>query len=89
MKKYNIRLNFFWDDGDDMKEFVLIVPIDVMLSEVNQAIVDAHHFLCFEDEEDLYGSLGRTPETLIEFVCQKHRGWFWKEMEFEIDLNLA
>ena len=86
MKKYTVRLNFFWDDEDDMMEFTIIVPDNVNPMEIEDALDKEHHFLCFDDEEDRYGIEGSNPETLIGYVCEKY-GWTWAEHKFDIDMN--
>ena len=86
MRKLLTRLNFFWDDCDDIKQCIVIVPDNVTDDEVAKALLDGHEFLCHEDEEDIYGTSGRTPGTLLDYVCEKH-GWSWDELEFDIDFN--
>lgn len=86
MKKFNLRINFFWDDGDDMKEFVLTVPDNVNIEEIEGVLFKTHNYLCMEDETDIYGTMGRSPETLLEYMCQ-NQGWSWEEFGFDIDLN--
>lgn len=86
MKKFNLRINFFWDDGDDMKEFALTVPDNVNTEEIKEALIKEHKYLDLEDETDLYGTSGRDPETLLDYVCEKYE-WNWEEFSFDIDLN--
>ena len=38
-------------------------------------------------EDDVYGTAGRTPETLLEYVCEK-MGWRWQKLEYDIELEL-
>lgn len=86
MKKLNLRINFFWDDGDDICEFVLTVPDNVTELEVSEILSKEHHHLCFEDDEDLYGIQGREPETLLDYTCEKY-GWSWTDFKFDIDVG--
>ncbi len=39
-----------------------------------------------EDSEDLYGTMGRTPTTLLNYLCNRN-GWRWQELPFDIDMN--
>lgn len=86
MKKLNLRINFFWDDCDDIWEFVLTVPENVTELEVSEILIKEHNYLNMEDDEDLYGIQGRNPVTLLDYICEKY-GWNWADFEFDIDLN--
>lgn len=86
MKKYNLRIYFFWDDCDDVYEFSIDVPQNVTVSEIEEALIESHVYLDTEDETDLYGTTGRNPVTLLDYVCNKH-GWHWEDFSFDIDLN--
>ena len=67
MRTLNLRINFFWDDGDDMETFELTVPSNVSNAEILDVLKKEHEYLCEEDEEDVYGKTGRTPETLLNY----------------------
>ena len=86
MKTLNLRINFFWDDGDDIWEFKLTVPSNVSEIEVTDILKKEHEYLDMEDEEDIYGINGRDPITLLDYICEKY-GWSWSDFEFNIDLN--
>ena len=86
MKKYNLRINFFWDDGDDMQEFSIFVSNKTTIEEIKQALFDYHRYLDTEDETETYGRNGRNPETLLRYVCEEN-GWQWEWFQFDIDLN--
>lgn len=86
MKKYNLRIDFFWDDGDDMWEFKIEVPENVTVEEIENILFETHTYLDMEDEIDLYGTNGRTPVTLLDYICKKY-GWKWEDFEFDIDLD--
>lgn len=83
-KMYNVRINFFWDEGDDMQEFKVFVPGNTSVCELQDKIINAHNYLSHNNE--LYGTSGRNPETLLEFVCEQN-GWKCEVMAFDIDLN--
>lgn len=38
MRTLNLRINFFWDDGDDMETFELTVPSNVSNAEILDAL---------------------------------------------------
>ena len=86
MKKFNLRINFFWDDGDDMWEFRLTVPDNISIEQIKETLIKTHDYLDMEDEMDLYGTTGRHPETLLDYMCKK-QGWNWEKFDFDIDLN--
>ena len=88
MKSLSVRLDFMWDDGDDVKEYVIHVPDKVSASDVNKALMQGHKYLCKEDEEDIYGTNGRNPETLMDFVCSKYL-WRYREKTTNYDINLT
>ena len=81
-----MRINFFWDDGDDIQEFALTVPDNVNVEEIEEVLFKTHNYLDREDETDLYGTTGRNPETLLDYVCENHE-WSWEEFSFDVDLN--
>lgn len=88
MRKVLIRLNFIWDYEDDIQTFILFVPDNISNEEVEKEILHVHEYLCFENEEDIYGVCGRTPGTLINYMCEKHDDWDYMDMEYDIDFNL-
>ena len=55
MRTLNLRINFFWDDGDDMETFELTVPSNVSNAEILDALKKEHEYLCEDDEEDVFG----------------------------------
>ena len=87
MRTLNVRVNFFWDDGDDMEAFMLIVPDNIDDNDVFNILQKEHKYLSEEDEDDLYGIRGRNPHTLIEYICQKY-GWKSNDFSFDIDVNM-
>lgn len=87
MRTLNLRINFFWDDGDDMEAFELTVPSNVSNAEILDTLKKEHEYLCEEDEEDVYGKTGRTPETLLNYICNKYYGWSWRDFQYDIDVN--
>jgi hypothetical protein len=86
MKTYTIRLNFFWDDGNDMREFKITVPGNITEGKITEILLKEHKYLSVDDKEDFYGIQGRDPETLVDYVCEKYN-WQWQEFEYDIDLN--
>lgn len=88
MRILKLRINFFWDDGDDMKEFNLTVPNNVSNDEIADILEKENKYLCTEDDADIYGIYGRTPETLLNYICDKFYGWSWDDIEFDVDINL-
>lgn len=87
MNTYTMRLNFFWDDGDDIWEFKITVPENVTPLMVSEKLTETHNFLDMEDNEDIYGTQGRSPVTLLDYICDNNDGWSWSDFDFDIDLN--
>ena len=88
MREAKIRLDYFWDDGDDIWENILIVPNNITNNQIEEIIIKEHKFLCFDDEDDIYGTQGRNAVTLLDYICKKYH-WEWKDFEFDIDLNMS
>lgn len=70
-----------------MREFKLTVPNNVSNIEVADVLREEHEYLCTSDDEDIYGTIGRTPETLLNYICNKYNGWSWREFQYDIDMN--
>lgn len=87
MKTLSVRINFLWDDNNDIKEFKLTVPSNVSTSEVIDVLEKEHKYLDTEDTEEIYGFQGRTPGTLLDYVCEKY-GWSWDDYMFDIDIDM-
>lgn len=86
-RKVVIRVRMTWDEGDDISHVILIVPEDVTDEMVREKIAEAHDYLCFEDEEDIYGSCGRDASTLADFICDK-MNWEWGAFSPDVDITL-
>lgn len=91
MVSHNLALTFIWDDGNDTMLVCVMTPESVTKEEVIDKLREDHNYLCDEadkeqdgeeTEDAVYGTVGRTPETLIDYSCKKH-GWEWKKAEFE------
>ena len=87
MKEIIIRINFLWDDEDDIWKFKLSVPESATIEEVTETIIREHNFLSGDDDTDVYGNLGRNPTTLLDYVCRKYN-WEWFDMVYDIDIKL-
>lgn len=81
------ELNFQWDDGPDSRTIILTVPKNMTDEDIITVIKDSHRILC-EDESgaDIYGTEGRSPETLMNYVHDTH-GWSWRDVDFALDLD--
>lgn len=86
MVSHNLALRFIWDDENETMLVYITTPESVTKEKVIEKLREDHEYLYSEDGEgtegDLYGTLGCTPETLIDYSCKKH-GWEWKKAEFE------
>lgn len=83
----NIKLNFLWDDGvPEVGQCLLNIPESISALEVAETLQKEHKFLCEEDDEDRYGFCGRTPDTLLDYVCEKNN-WDYSRFSFDIDLD--
>lgn len=81
-----IRLEFTWDDGSDIKEFLIYAPVSVSDDDVAKSLENAHEYLCQEDETDYYGTNGRNPESLVAWVCDQNP-WLYSDKK-DVDLRL-
>lgn len=81
------ELNFQWDDGPESRTIILTVPKDKTDEDIIATIKDCHRVLCEdEDDMDIYGTEGRSPETLMNYV-RDARGWSWRDIDFALDLD--
>ena len=86
MKKINVRLDFIWDDIDDVEEFILTVPNKTTIEDIKNVLEYIHNYLDTEDRTETYDNNGRNPETLIIYACEEH-GWMWEKFKFDVNLN--
>ena len=93
MKKYNMRINFIRDlcDGEnDVWDCIIIVPDDVTIEKIKEELVKAHQYLDNEEanneDDEWYSQDGRVPETLVQYVCEKHN-WAYEEIKYDIDVE--
>lgn len=83
--KHTVRINFTWDDGDDMQKFIITTRKGITDEDIKRELIDTHKLL--DEEEDYYGINGRNPESLVSSVCETN-GWSWCGMEYDVDINL-
>lgn len=86
MKTYTLKLNFLWDEEIDTEVFKLTVPDNITEKDIYITLQTEHNYLDKKDEEDLYGYLGRNPETLLDYICEKF-DWDWEPFEFDMDIE--
>lgn len=84
---YSVKLNFFWDDDCDQKEFNITVPDEISLDDVQTILSAAHAFLDYEDADDYYGVNGRNPESLVDYVCNEN-GWEYEINEPDLEMDM-
>lgn len=87
MQIYTIRIQFCYDDRDDSWECVLYIPNHTRPDMAATIIRRVHDYLCNEDTENVYKIQGKSPATLLDYVCEKY-GWHWKPFDFDIDLSM-
>ena len=88
MRKSVFELSFQWDDGPESKVIVLTVPENVTDNDIIGVLKATHQELCEDkDGEDVYGTCGRCPETLMTYVCKNKKDWSWDEPDFALDLD--
>lgn len=74
-KKVFVQVSMMWDEGPDTVIMIFTVPEPVTEDMITEELENMHNALCEdEDEEDVYGSAGRTPDVLAGEVCAKN-GW--------------
>jgi len=89
---YTIELTFgFHDNYEDSVLANITVPSNLSKDDVMRILQETHASLDrdYSDafEESIYGTQGREPEVLLEYVCQKY-GWNWELEEPDIELCL-
>lgn len=91
MKTFKTKISFDFDDGQEVNEVEITVPYNLTMNDVINEIHNDHDYLCFDDETDYYGINGRTPESLLNHLCDEvheGEGWSWSGLEMDIDLEL-
>ena len=84
MKKITLKLR---NGSNDTRKFVITATDDMDNAKVAVILKKEHEYLNGKDPEGIYEIQGKTPETLLDYVCQKY-GWTWEPFEFDIDLEL-
>lgn len=86
-----LEINFIWDEGPESTTVIIVSKTDMTVTDAIGIIKAAHDTLCRQqsnDEESLYGTLGRDAETLMNFICNEyHPDWSWYPVTDAIDLN--
>lgn len=84
MKEITMKLR---NGSNDTQKFVVMAADDMDNAKVAVILKKEHEYLNGKDSEGIYEIQGKTPETLLDYVCEKY-GWTWKPFEFDIDLEL-
>lgn len=87
-RRHKCKLTFTWDDGNETKIINVYTPREVSTEEVRKTLEETHEFLCHEDKDDNYGHGGRTPETLVDYMCEK-KGWAYQPDMGRNDIELT
>lgn len=89
LKELNICIKANWENEaePDVWHFILTVPKEVDECAVSEILKKEHDFLVNEDTEEIYEINGRSPVTLLDYVCDKYN-WSWRDLEFDIEINL-
>lgn len=86
MSTYIMKLTYLWDGCNDICEIKITVPSNITPLMISEKLQQAHDFLDQEDEEDIYGTQGRCPETLLDYICERNEGWNWSHLQYDGDL---
>lgn len=86
MKTLNVKLNFLWDDYNEILRCELHVPVTTNLQDIMYILEKEHEYLTTKDPTDRYGTCGRNPATLLDYVSEKY-GWLWTKLCFDIDMD--
>jgi len=86
-----LKLKFLWDDGEDILNCIMIVPYGTDEQTIMELLQTTHEYLCTKDQTDYYGTNGRTPEALLDYVCEHCVAtgkWRWAALKPDIELEL-
>lgn len=87
MQEYLLKLTFCRDGRDEELDVVLYIPNHTRPDMAAEMIRRAHDYLCTKDTEDVYKIQGKSPITLLDYVCEYY-GWTWKLFSFDIEVDL-
>ncbi len=89
MKKLNVCLSFYDEEGVQIQPCRITVPKNITKEDVEKALVETKQWLEGSEEgADLIGTKGRTPETLLDCVCEK-KNWSWEDFPFDLDMEFS
>lgn len=88
MKKYNIKICFQWDDGDDVCEFTIYLPNNINITKFKEILISSHEYLCDDDCNDIYGFNGRNATTLLQYIKEEIiQEMKFEEMKYDLDME--
>lgn len=83
---YIVKLTFNDDEGKQIKEANLTVPVHMSLTEVVGILNNEHMMLNEKMPDGPYGKEGWRPCVLLQYVCDKY-GWDWEDICYHIDME--
>lgn len=89
MKKLNVCLSFYDEDGVQIKICQMTVPKNIAKNDVEKALAETKEWLeTSEEGDELLSIAGRTPEVLLDCVCEK-KNWSWEDFPFDLDMEFS
>lgn len=85
-KTHFIKLNFIWDTEIDSDIYQVTLAANVKPNHIAKIIRKEHELLC-EDDNSIYNTNGRTPESLIQYLNEKYH-WNCKKLEYAVTIDL-
>lgn len=84
--EYTVGINLEGLSRAGTERFVVTVPEDVDRLDIAMALEDGHTYLLDKNNENSYEKLGKTPQTLLNYVCENKK-WKWELLMCDIEIN--
>ena len=94
MKTYLVRVvvnNAGLDFEDDVDFVCIRVPEEISLCDVEKAMTELDKELHEEDDygNTLYDEKGWNAQTLMDALCDTHKGWSWEFMSYDMNFSIG
>lgn len=84
--EYTVGINLEGLNRAGTERFVVTVLEGVDGIDIATALEDGHIYLLDKNNENSYEKLGKTPQTLLNYVCENKK-WKWELLMCDIEIN--